>query len=72
MTIAFFIAATASSSGNTWLKAKKHGCMMVLIRAPMPSSWATLQASMTKKRSPLATIVSCTERGRRSQTSSGP
>ena len=62
--MAFLMAAIACSRGSTPLSAKKQVCMTVLMRPPMPFSWATLKASMTKKRSFLSRICCCTERGR--------
>ncbi len=40
--MAFLMAAIASSRGSTPLMAKKQVCMTVLMRPPMPVSWATL------------------------------
>ncbi len=43
------IRAIASSAGRIPASWKKHGCMMVLIRLPMPASSATATASITQK-----------------------
>ena len=41
LSTAFLIAAIASSRGRMPEMAKKQVCMMVLMRRPMPASWAT-------------------------------
>ena len=41
--------AMASSAGSTPASAKKHGCMTVLMRLPIPTSRATASASITQK-----------------------
>jgi hypothetical protein len=66
------MAAIASSRGSTPLIAKKHVCITVLTRPPMPASRATRLPSITKKRSRLAMSCSWTLLGRWSQTSPGP
>ena len=57
------MAAMASSRGSTPLMAKKQVCITVLMRPPMPASFATLTASITKKRSFFSMI--CRLRGAR-------
>ena len=47
------IAAIASSRGSTPESAKKHGCMTVLMRPPIPASRATAFASITHSVEPL-------------------
>jgi hypothetical protein len=44
--MAFLIWAMASSRGRIPEMAKKQVCMMVLVRRPIPVSWATWVASM--------------------------
>ena len=39
--------AIASSRGSTPEIAKKHVCMIVLMRVPMPAAFATAYASIT-------------------------
>ena len=59
----------ALSCGSTPEIAKKQVCSTVLVREPSPTSRATAEASMTNRRSFRLTMVSCTGRGSRSQTS---
>jgi len=53
----------ASAWGSTSEMAKKQVCMIVLMRAPRPSSWASLSASIVKKRSFLPMICLATSSG---------
>ena len=69
--MACLMAAMASSRGSTPLMAKKHVCITVLMRPPMPASRATRSPSTTKNRRCLAMIVAWTARGSWSQTSRG-
>jgi len=62
--------ARASSAGSTPARAKKQGCMTVLMRLPMPTSAAMRSASITQKRRRLSMIWRCTHSGRWSHTSS--
>ena len=62
------MAAIAWSRGNTPDRAKKQGCMTVLIRWPMPASRATRAASTTHSSRPLSMISRWTSTGRWSQT----
>ncbi len=66
------IRAMASCGGRTSARWKKHGCMIVLMRLPMPTSVATAKASITQRSIALSMSCCCTSRGRWSQTSSGP
>ena len=66
------IRSIASSAGSTPERWKKHGCMIVLMRLPIPVSAATANASMTQKSICLSTSCLWTSAGRRSQISPGP
>ncbi len=69
--MAFLMSSMARSRGSTPEMAKKQVCMMVLMRPPMPVSFATRTASITKKRSFLFRISAWTSAGSSPQTSSG-
>src|ERR1700739_399366 len=60
----FLISEMASSRGSTPLMAKKHVCMMVLMRPPIPVWRATSYPSITKNFSCLSVICCCTALGR--------
>ena len=62
--MAFLIAAMASSRGNTPLIAKKQACITVLTRPPIPASCATRLPSMANIRRRLSMICRWTGRGR--------
>ena len=63
------ICAIASSGRSTPESWKKQGCMIVLIRFPMPTSRAIWSASMTHTATPLSMICCWTSTGIRSHTS---
>ena len=58
------IRAIASSGGRIPASWKKHGCMTVLIRLPIPTSSATARASITQKSISLSTSWRWTPPGR--------
>ena len=64
------MAAIASSFGSTPDSAKKHTCMMVLMRPPIPLSRATLVALMTWNFAFFASKVCCTGVGNVAQIAS--
>ncbi len=64
--------AIASSAGRIPASWKKHGCMTVLMRLPIPASSATAKASIIQKSIALSISKRWTAPGRCSQTSSGP
>ena len=62
--MASLMRSIASSRGNTPESAKKHVCMTVLIRDPIPAWRATSNASTTWNSSRLSMICCCTSRGK--------
>jgi hypothetical protein len=62
------MAATAWVRGSTPERAKKHGCMTVLMRWPMPASRATLAAFTTHSSRRLSITSRWTSWGRWPQT----
>ena len=66
----FLMASIASSLGSTPDSAKKQTCMMVLMRPPMPLSFATLVASITNNFAFFASKDCCTGVGNWLQISS--
>jgi hypothetical protein len=53
----------ASSRGRMPAIAKKHVCMIVLMREPMPALFARSYASIAKNRIFFSMICSCSSRG---------
>ncbi len=64
------ISRNASSDGRTSARAKKQGCMTVLMRGPRPAAFAIEAASITQTSRPLSITWCCTRSGRWSHTSS--